>query len=74
VGLIRVTNEEYFAWFEACGFVPTGDGTELLMDMINERGTVIHVPRPELLSDDDKREATEGMSKFFGWKSQWGAH
>lgn len=69
-----MTEDEYYAWFDACGFKRTGDGTDLIIDLINDRGTVIHVPRPSTLSDADRIEATEGMSKYFGWKSEWGAH
>lgn len=69
-----MSEEEYFAWFKACGFEPTGEGTEITIDMINDRGTVIQVPRPSTLTPDDRREACEGMSQYFQWRPAWGAH
>lgn len=72
--MIRVTEREYYEWFRACGFEQTGQGTAITEDLINERGKVITVPRASCLSPADRIEATQGMSKYFGWRSEWGAH
>lgn len=69
-----MTEDEYYAWFEACGYKRTGDGTSITEDMVNERGNIIQVPRASTLSPEDRKEAAEGMSSFFGWKSSWGVH
>lgn len=69
-----MTEDQYYEWFRACGFYKTGEGTELTEDLINERGTIITVPRASCLSPDDRIEATQGMAKYFGWRSAWGAH
>jgi hypothetical protein len=69
-----VTEDEYYEWFHACGFERTGHGTLTTEDMINAAGKIIHVPRPSELSPADRVEATQGMSKYFGWSSRWGVH
>jgi hypothetical protein len=69
-----LTEDEYYEWFKACGFDRLGTGTEITEDLINARGTVIQVPRASVLSPKDRREAAEGMSRYFGWKSAWGTH
>jgi len=72
--VIRVTEDQYDEWFVACGYFKTGEGTELTEDLMNDRGTVITVPRASVLSAEDRVEATQGMSKYFRWSSKWGAH
>jgi hypothetical protein len=72
--VIRVTKDQYYEWFEACGFHRTGEGTDITEDLINDRGKVITVPRASCLSAKDRVEATQGMSKYFGWSPKWGAH
>jgi len=69
-----VSEDEYYEWFRTCGFARTGEATALTEEWVNDRGTYIMVPRPSTLSEPDRVRACEEMSRYFGWKSSWGAH
>jgi len=71
---LDVSEDEYYRWFEDCGYRRTGEGTELEEELANKTGHKIYVPRASTLSAYDRVKATTEMSKFFGWRSEWGAH
>jgi hypothetical protein len=73
--MIRVTEDEYYGWFRACGYERTGNGTETTEDLYNiDRKKIIQVPRPQALSPEHRREAAEGMGRYFGWGISQGVH
>lgn len=73
--MIRVTEDEYYAWFSMCGYERTGNGTETTEDLYNiDRRKFIQVPRPQQLSPVHRREAAENMSQYFGWSVRQGVH
>jgi hypothetical protein len=70
-----VTEDEYYAWFHACGYDRTGNGTDTTEDLYNiDRKKFIQVPRPQLLSPAHRREAAENMGHYFGWGIAQGVH
>lgn len=69
-----MTEEQFYEWFHRCGYDRTGKGTAISEEWMNEHGHKIIVPRPSVLSPEDRKEATEGMSRYFRWRSEWGAH
>ncbi len=69
-----MTEDEYYEWFRACGYDRTGAGTEITEEMMNGHGNTIQVPRASVLTPEDRKEAAEGMSRYFKWRSAWGAH
>lgn len=70
-----MTEDEYYRWFSACGYERTGQGTETTEDLYNvDRKRFIQVPRPQGLTAAHRREAAEGMSRYFGWSVRQGVH
>jgi hypothetical protein len=70
-----VSIDEYYKWFSACGYSPTGEGTVTTVDMYNpERKKFIQIPRPDALSPEHRREAAENMGHYFGWGIAQGVH
>jgi hypothetical protein len=70
-----VTVEEYFKWFEACGYTATGERTATTVELYNpERRKFIYVPHPDHLSPEDRREAAEGIHHYFDWDVSQGVH
>jgi hypothetical protein len=70
-----VTVDEYFQWFRACGYEATGERTATTVEMFNpERKKFIYVPHPDSLSPADRREAAEGIRRYFDWNVTQGVH
>jgi len=61
-----VTEDEYYAWFAAAGYQPTGYGTELTEEFENEHGTKIMVTRARELSSKDRAAAIERYKRYLG--------
>jgi hypothetical protein len=70
-----VSVDEFYSWFSACGYSPTGEGTVTTVDMYNpERKKFIQVPRPEHLSQEHRREVAQNIGQYFGWSVAQGVH
>jgi len=61
-----VTVDEYYAWFSACGYEPTGQGTLITLEMRNSSGSILMVTRPEELSAQDRSAAIERYKMYLG--------
>jgi len=61
-----VTEEEYNQWFHDAGFKPTGDGTVLTEEWVNEHGVYIMVTRAAELRAADRAAAIARYKEYLG--------
>lgn len=58
--------EEYYSVFRNLGYRPTGDGTLLIEEWINEFDEVIMITRANELLPQDRRDAAERIKRMLG--------
>lgn len=61
-----MTEDEYYQWFRACGYEPTGAGTELSEEWSNPLGTTIYITRANELTAADRAAAVERYKMYLG--------
>ncbi len=58
--------DEYYQWFKALGFAPTGECTLTAEEWSNKEGTFIWITRPQELTPEDRAEAIERYKMYLG--------
>jgi hypothetical protein len=61
-----VTIDEYNQWFHDAGFEPTGEGTLLTEEWVNEHDTYIIITRGSELGPADRAAAVERYKEYLG--------
>jgi hypothetical protein len=69
-----VTADQYEQWFRDRGFEPTGDGTLITEEWVNEHGTYIMITRASELSAADRAVAIERYKHYLGIPGGGGVH
>jgi hypothetical protein len=59
-----VTVDQYEQWFRDAGFQPTGEGTILTEEWVDEHGTYIMVTRGRELNARDRADAIERYKHY----------
>jgi hypothetical protein len=61
-----VTADQYEQWFRDAGFEPTGEGTLITEEWVNEHDTHIMITRANELNGADRAAAVERYKEYLG--------